>query len=108
MSARRGASGSPRRRDALDDRLEELVDAGALLGGDVEHLLPLEADDVDELLGDALGLGGGEVDLVDDGDDREVELERHVDVGERLRLDALGGVDDEQGAFAGGEGAETS
>ncbi len=47
------------------------------------------------------GSADGEVDLVDDGDDREVLLERHVDVGQRLRLDPLRGVHDEQGALAG-------
>jgi hypothetical protein len=36
---------------------------------------------------DLLGLGGGQVDLVDDGDDLVVVLDRLVDVGERLRLD---------------------
>ncbi len=64
-----------------------------------------KAEGVDELLRDALGLGAGEVDLVDHGDELQVGVERQVDVGEGLRLDALGGVDDEQGAFAGGEGA---
>ena len=55
--------------------------------------------------GDPLGVGVGKVDLVDDGDDREVVLEGQVDVGHRLRFDALGGVDDEERAFAGGEAA---
>ncbi len=49
------------------------------------------------------GLGGGEVDLVDDRHDLVVVLDRLVDVGERLRLDALRRVDDQQRAFAGGE-----
>ena len=34
-----------------------------------------------------------------------VVLDRLVDVGQRLRLDALGGVDDQQRALAGGEAA---
>ena len=55
--------------------------------------------------GDPLGVGVGQVDLVDDGDDRQVVLERQVDVGQRLGLDALGGVDDQQRALAGGEAA---
>ena len=52
-----------------------------------------------------LGLGGGQVDLVDDRHDLMVVLDRLVDVGERLRLDALRRVDDQQRAFAGGEAA---
>ena len=54
---------------------------------------------------DLLGLGGGEVDLVDDRHDLMVVLDRLVDVGERLRLDPLRRVDDQQRAFAGGEAA---
>ena len=40
--------------------------------------------------------------LLIDRDDLEIVVERQVDVGERLRLDALGGVDDQDGPLAGG------
>ena len=40
----------------------------------------------DHLLRHLLGVRGGEVDLVDDRDDLQVVLERHVDVGQGLRL----------------------
>ena len=63
------------------------------------------AEEVDQFAGDFFGAGGGEVGLVDDGDDGEVELKGGVGVGEGLGLDALGGVDQEDGALAGGEGA---
>lgn len=49
------------------------------------------------------GLRGRQVDLVEYGDDRELVLHRQVEVGESLGLDALGGVDQEDGALAGGE-----
>ena len=65
----------------------------------------VEADDLLDLLAHAFGIGGGKVDLVDDGDDLVVVLDRLIDVGQRLRLDALGGVDDQQCAFARGEAA---
>jgi hypothetical protein len=51
----------------------------------------------------AFGLGARQVDLVDDGDDFEAAVHREVGVGERLRLDALRRVDEQQRAFAGGE-----
>ena len=54
---------------------------------------------------DLLGLGGGEVDLVDHRHDLMVVLDRLVDVGQRLRLDALRRVDHQQRALAGGEAA---
>ena len=65
----------------------------------------VDADHVLDLLLDALGLGGGQVDLVEDRDDLVVGVDRLIDVGERLRLDALAGVDHQQRAFAGGEAA---
>ena len=52
-----------------------------------------------------LDVGGGQVDLVDHRHDLMVVLDRLVDVGQRLRLDPLGGVDHQQRAFAGGEAA---
>lgn len=58
----------------------------------------------DHLLG-ALDVGAGEVDFVDDGDDFEAVVGRNVGVGEGLGFDALCGIDDEESAFAGGEGA---
>ena len=59
------------------------------------------AEHVLELLDDHVGLGRGQVDLVDDRHDHEALRQREVDVGERLRLDALGGVDHQDGALAG-------
>ena len=98
-------------RNARDERLERVLDADARLGG-CEHraaLLPgaggLDADDFLDFLCHALRFGGGEVDLVDDGEDLVVVLDRLVDIGERLRLDALRCVDHQQRAFARGEGA---
>ena len=91
--------------DAFDDGVEQLghplaglgADAQDVLGGDAEH--PLDLGCV------AVGLGGGEVDLVQGGDDLEVVLEGQVAVGEGLGLDALGGVDEEDHALAGGQRA---
>ena len=91
------------RRDLVDDRLQHLVDADAGLGAGEHGLRRVEADDLLDLLPDPLGVGGGEVDLVDHRHDLMVVLDRLVDVGQRLRLDALRRVDDQQRAFAGGE-----
>ena len=62
-----------------------------------------DARDVGDLLGHHLGLGGVEVDLVDDRHDGEARLDRLVEVGEGLGLDPLRGVDDEDRALARGE-----
>ena len=63
------------------------------------------AEQLGDLLGDALGLGAGQVDLVQARDQLEPGVDREIGVGDRLRLDALGGVDDQQRALAGGQRA---
>ena len=67
------------------------------LGGNGEDFLelPMHRRDV----------GVRQVDLVDHRDDRQALLVREVDVGHRLRLDALRRIDDQQRAFARGERA---
>ena len=47
------------------------------------------------------GSADGQVDLVEDRDERQALAQGEVDVGERLGLDALGRVDDEDRALAG-------
>ena len=105
--ARRGAS--DRRVGGgmlVDDRFQDLVDADALSLAEAWMISSSSSPmNLPTSCGDPLRIGVGQVDLVDDGDDRQILLERQVDVGHRLRLDALGGVDDEQRAFAGGEAA---
>ena len=101
--SRRGIRVPVRRRDLLDDGVEELFHAFAGLGGDSEDFAGVGADDLGDLLRVALRLRGGEVDLVEHRDDPEVGFQRHVQVGERLRLDALRGVHEEHGALAGGQ-----
>ncbi len=65
----------------------------------------VEADDLLDLLPHAFGVGGGEVDLVDDGHDLVVVLDRLIDVGQRLRFHPLRRVDHQQRALARGEAA---
>ncbi len=102
ISALSGASGSPVGGvEALDDRLENVVDAGAFLRAGENRGRAVEADDVLDLALALVGLRAGQVDLVDDRDDLEVVLDGQVGVGERLRLDALRGVDQQQRALAG-------
>ena len=96
---------SVRGRDVGDDLFEDVADVGPLLRGDAGRVGSVEADDVLDLLLRPLDVRRGEVDLVDDGDDLEVVFEGEVDVGERLRLDALRRIDDEDGALARGERA---
>ena len=58
-----------------------------------------------DLEGAPLGIGRGQVDLVQHGHDLEVVLDGLVAVGQGLGLDALRGVDQEDRPLAGGERA---
>ncbi len=93
------------RRQALDDRLQHEIDVEAGLGGDRHRLGCVEADDILDLLLDAVGLGGRQVDLVEHRHDLVAGVERVIDVRQRLRFDPLARVDDEKRALAGGERA---
>ena len=92
-------------RQAGDDGLQRLGDAQAGLGGGEHGVGGVDADHLLDLRLDALDVGGGQVDLVEHRHDLVVVLDRLVDVGERLRLDPLGGVDHEQGSLARGQAA---
>ncbi len=70
---------------------------------DQDRVRRVEPDHVLDLLLDLVGLGGRQIDLVEHRHDLVIVVERLIDVGERLRLDALAGVDHEQRALAGGE-----
>ena len=89
-----------RRRQPRDDRLEDLVDADAFLRARQDRVARVEADDLLDLPLRLVWLRAGQIDLVDDRDDLEVVLDREVGVGERLRLDALRRVDQQQRALA--------
>ena len=87
------------------DAVQQLAHAGAGLGGDAHDLGRVSAQKVHQFAGDLFGARGGQVGLVDDGNDGQVQFERGVGVGQSLGLDALGGVDQQHGALAGGQGA---
>ena len=101
---RRGAVALGRRQPG-DDRLQHLRHVLAGLGRDHDGVGRVEPDHVLDLLADLLGLGRRQVDLVEDRHDLVIVVERLIDVGQRLRLDALGGVDHQERALAGGERA---
>ena len=98
LQGRRGVA--LRGRQAMDDRLEHGLDVEPGLCRDRHRLRGVDADHLLDLLLDALGLGRRQVDLVQDRHDLVAGVDRVVDVGERLRLDALRGVDDEERALA--------
>src|SRR5208337_31461 len=93
------------RRNALYDGLKHIFHADAafcadqqgIFGGNGQHGFNLFLDDV--------GLRGGQVDFVDDGNDGEVVAGGEKGVRHGLRFDAVAGVHHQQNAFAGGKRA---
>ena len=94
-----------RRRQAGDDRLQHFGHVLAGLGRDHDGVRGIEPDHVLDLLLDRLRLGRRQIDLVEHRHDFVAGVDGVVDVGERLRLDALAGVHHQQRALAGGERA---
>ena len=73
----------------MDDGFQHVGNADAALGGDQHGLRGVEPDHFLDLLADALRLGGGKVDLVEHDDDVVIIVDGLIDIGQRLRLDAL-------------------
>ena len=90
---------------ALDDGAENLGDADACLARRTDDFLTLAADQVDDFVLHFLGIGRVEIHLVYNGDDLEVVVDGHVQVGDGLGLHALRSVDYQERAFACGDGA---
>uniref|UniRef100_A0A0N4ZLE2 Glucosamine_iso domain-containing protein n=1 Tax=Parastrongyloides trichosuri TaxID=131310 RepID=A0A0N4ZLE2_PARTI len=85
----RGVDVALGRRQAGDDGFQHVLDADAGLGRAFDGVRGVDADDVLDLGLDPLGLCGGQVDLVQNRHDLVVVVDGLIDVGQRLRLDAL-------------------
>ena len=92
------------RRDIPDDPLQHLMDIDAVFGGDPGRVQGGDADDILDLVGHPLRVGGGQVDLVDDRHYLQVVVHRQIGVGQGLGLDALGCVHHQNRSLAGGQG----
>ena len=67
-----------RRRDLLHDGVQDGRHAFARAGGDLEDLFGFAPDEVADLVGHDLDLGGLHVDLVEDRDDLQAVVDGHV------------------------------
>ncbi len=87
-------------RQLLDDSRQHVLNADAGLGRDGDRRERIEPQVLIDLFTHPLDIGGGQIDLVDYRQQFQVVIQRQVEVGDRLRLDALGGIDDDQRAVA--------
>jgi len=102
--AKRGIGVALGRGHALHDRLEQLVNADPFLRAHEQDVVRIGADQVVHFLLSPFRLGARQVDLVEDRYDLEARIEREKEIRQRLRLNALRRVDDEDRALAGGKG----
>ena len=86
-------------------RFQRILDSQSRLGADQAGVSGIDADNLLDFHLDPLGVGLGQVHLVEYGQDFQPLLYRRIAIGDRLRLDTLTGVHHQQGALAGGEGA---
>ena len=94
-----------RRGQTVHDGLQHVRHAHAGLGGDGQGLGAVQPDGFLDLGLDPVHLRAGQVDLVEHRHDLVVMVQRQIDVGQSLRLHALGGVHHQQRPFAGGQRA---
>ena len=98
--ARRRIGIALRRRHELAHAVHQRLDALTRLARHPQHILRLAADDVRDLLRVLLRVGGRQVDLVKDRNNLKIILHGQVQVRQRLRLDALRRVDQQNRALA--------
>ena len=84
---------------------EDIRNANAGFRGTFDGIFCVQTDNIFDLFFDALWLCGGQVNFIEDSDNLMVMFNRLIDIGEGLRLNALRGIDNEDGAFTGGEAA---
>ncbi len=88
------------RGNAGHDGVEQLAHALPRLRADPQDVARLAADEVGELVGDGVRVRGGQVDLVEGRDDGQARVAGQMVVGQGLRFDPLGGINEEDGALA--------
>ena len=102
ISACSGASTTPPGGGILATRASSRSgNAQAGLRADMQGIGRLDADDLFDLVDDALRLCRGQIDLVQYRQDFQALFDRGVAVGDALRLDSLGGIDHQKRPLAG-------
>ena len=95
--------GRLRRRNAMDDGLENFLNAEADLGACFYGFIGGDRQNVFKLFLYRLDVRIRKVNFIDDRNNGQALFERQMDVGDRLRLNPLSGIHDQQGAFASRE-----
>jgi hypothetical protein len=87
----------------LHHGLQNSVDARSFLRRALEVLFRVQPQLRIYLLNNPFHIRRGQINLVDDGDNFQVVFHGQIEIGQRLGLNSLGRVDEQQSAFAGCE-----
>ena len=100
ITAFSGASDLPSAAECADDAFDDVQHAFAGFGAGANRILGGNADDVFDLRGHPIGVGGRQVDLVQDRHHLDALLDRGVAVRHGLRFHALRSIHHQQRTFA--------
>ena len=92
-----------RGRNPLYDRFEHLLDSLTRLARSGQNAVGIATEQVDDLILDLVDHGRIHIDLVHDGHDLQIVIQRQIKVRDSLRLNTLRRVDHEQRALARGD-----
>ncbi len=93
------------RRHASNSRFENFFDAEAAFCADQQRVFGGNGEDTFDLFLCEIRLRGGQINFIDHRNNRKVVPRGEKSIRDGLRFDALRRVDNEERAFAGGEGA---
>ena len=88
-----------RRRHKIHDLREHFVHVRAKLCGDARRVRRRQADHILDFADGMLRIGARQVDFVDDRHDLKAIVQREINIGKRLRLDALRCIHNEHRTF---------
>ena len=92
------------RRDPLGNGLQDLFDPDPFLGRTKEGRFGIQTQVDFNLFLDPFDIGRRKIDFIDDRDDGQVLFQGGIHVGQGLGLNPLGGIDQKQDPFTGGQG----
>ena len=93
------------RGNALNDSAENVVDTLTCFAGGANDVFAFATNEFDDFIFHFLRHGVGHVAFVEHGNDFQIVLDGHIEVGNGLCLNALRGVYHEETTFAGCDGA---
>ena len=90
-------------RDSLHHRLQNILNTQTRFGRNQQRIISRQADNLLNLLFYGLRVSVGQVNLVDNRDNFQIIFQRQIHIGQRLRLNALGGIHHQQSTLAGSQ-----